>query len=150
MARHTELDVNLATFGGSALLGEGEIPQGRDLDPAAHIAAGRALASLREQGVLIVGSGMSFHNMRLRDGSVQAAADAFDDALTAAVTDADPASRYSRLADWESLPHARLAHPREEHLLPLMVAAGAGGGDKGEQIFRDRVIGWTVSAYRFG
>ncbi|HEY9552266.1 DODA-type extradiol aromatic ring-opening family dioxygenase [Allosphingosinicella sp.] len=122
----------------------------RDLDPAAHIAAGRALAPLRDAGVLIVGSGMSFHNMRLRDGSVAGAADAFDEALTAAVTDPDPVARDARLAAWESLPHARLAHPREEHLLPLMVAAGAGGTDKGSHVFRDHVIGWTVSGYRFG
>jgi len=122
----------------------------RDLDPAAHIAAGRALAPLRDEGVLIVGSGMSFHNMRLRDGSVQEAADAFDAALTAAVTDPDPAARDASLAAWERLPHARLAHPREEHLLPLMVAAGAASDDPGTHIFRDRVIGWTVSGYRFG
>lgn len=122
----------------------------RDLDPAAHIAAGRALAPLRDEAVLIVGSGMSFHNMRRRDGSVQQAADRFDEALTAAVTDPDPAGRGARLAAWESLPHARIAHPREEHLMPLMVAAGAGAGDPGSHIFRDRVIGWTVSGYRFG
>lgn len=121
-------------------------------DAAAHIAAGRALAPLREEGVLIVGSGMSFHNMRMRDGSGQAAADAFDAALTAAVTDPDPARRSALLADWERLPCARIAHPprQEDHLLPLMVAAGAGAGDPGTHIFRDRVIGWTVSAYRFG
>lgn len=121
-----------------------------DLDPAAHIAAGRALAPLRDEGVLIVGSGMSFHNMRMRDGSAQQAADVFDEALTAAATDPDPAARDARLTAWETLPHARFAHPREEHLLPLMVAAGAGAEDAGRHIFRDRVIGWTVSAYRFG
>lgn len=120
-----------------------------DLDPAAHIAAGRALAPLRDEGVLIVGSGMSFHNMRLRDGSVQAAADIFDQALTGAV-EAPPTERDRRLAAWPELPHARLAHPREEHLIPLMVAAGAGADDRGRHIFRDRVIGWTVSAFRFG
>ena len=122
----------------------------RDLDPAGHIAAGQALAPLRDEGVLIVASGMSFHNMRLRDGSVQQAADSFDEALTSAVTEPDAEVRNARLADWEALPHARLAHPREEHLLPLMVAAGAGADDAGVHIFRDRVIGWTVSGYRFG
>jgi 4,5-DOPA dioxygenase extradiol len=122
----------------------------RDLDPAAHIAVGRALAPLRNEGVLIVGSGMSFHNMRLRDGSAQAVAEIFDTALTAAVTDPDPAERDARLTAWSELPHAKIAHPREEHLIPLMVAAGAGGEDRGQHIFQDRVIGWTVSGYRFG
>ena len=121
-----------------------------DLDPAAHIAAGHALAPLRDEGVLVVGSGMSFHNMRARDGSAQARADLFDTALTAAVTDPDPARRHARLAAWAELPEARYAHPREEHLLPLMVAAGAGGGDAAHHDFRDHVIGWTVSAFRFG
>ena len=95
---------------------------------------------------------MSFHNMRLRDGSAQAAADEFDSALTDAVTDPDPARRSERLAGWEALPYARTAHPprEEDHLLPLMVAAGAGGDDPGRQVFSDRVIGWTVSAFRFG
>jgi 4,5-DOPA dioxygenase extradiol len=121
-------------------------------DPQAHIAAGRALAPLRDEGVLIVGSGMSFHNMRLMGGGAEAASDAFDAALTEAATDPDPARRDARLAAWETLPYARIAHPprREEHLLPLMVAAGAGGDDPGRHVFRDRVIGWTVSGYRFG
>ncbi|MDP9414375.1 MAG: dioxygenase [Pseudomonadota bacterium] len=128
-------------------------PRGAEAyDAGAHIAAGRALASLRDEGVLILGSGMSFHNMRLRDGSAQQAADRFDQALTELVTDPDPDRRDAGLAHWESLPEARVAHPpgQEDHLLPLMVIAGAAGTDKGEHIFRDRVIGWTVSAYRFG
>ena len=127
-------------------------PNGRGYDPAAHVAAGRGLAPLRDEGVLIVGSGMSFHNMRMRGGEAQAAADAFDAALTEAVTDADPERRNAMLEQWEALPHARTAHPprQEDHLLPLMVAAGAAGDDVGRHIFRDRVIGWTVSAFRFG
>jgi aromatic ring-opening dioxygenase catalytic subunit (LigB family) len=122
----------------------------RDLDPAAHIAAGRALAPLRDEGVLIVGSGMSFHNMRVRNGDATAPADAFDAALTEAVTDPDPERRADRLAQWRALPHARFAHPREEHLIPLMVAAGAGADDAAERVFTDHVIGWKVSGYRFG
>jgi aromatic ring-opening dioxygenase catalytic subunit (LigB family) len=125
---------------------------GADYDAQAHIEAGRALASLRDAGVLIIGSGMSFHNMRLRDGSAQTHADAFDAALTDLITDPDPERRNARLARWSDLPSARIAHPlrQQEHLLPLMVAAGAGGGDAGQHIFRDEVIGWTVSGYRFG
>jgi len=122
----------------------------KDLDPGRHIRAGQALAALRDEGVLIVGSGMSFHNMRSLGQDVTAQADRFDDALTAAVTDPDPVQRRARVADWAALPQARFAHPREEHLLPLMVALGAGGDDPAAHDFKDHVIGWTVSAYRFG
>jgi 4,5-DOPA dioxygenase extradiol len=121
-----------------------------DLDPAAHIAMGRALAPLRDEGVLIVGSGMSFHNLRARGPEVTPYADAWDAALSEAVTDADPAKRAARVSDWRSLSYAEFAHPREEHLLPLMVALGAGGESKAALDFRDHVLGWTVSAYRFG
>ena len=122
----------------------------KDLDPVAHIRVGQALASLRDEGVLIVGSGMSFHNMRTLGHDVTAQADIFDDALSAAVTDPDPAQRRQRVADWAALPEARFAHPRAEHLLPLMVALGAGGDDPARHDLRDHVVGWTVSAYRFG
>lgn len=122
----------------------------RDLDPAAHLAMGRALAPLRDEGVLIVGSGMSFHNMRAFGPQVTPVADAWDAALTEAVTDPDPERRAARLTAWETLPYARHAHPREEHLLPLMVAAGAGGADAARCDFTGHVLGWTVSGYRFG
>ena len=121
-----------------------------DLDPAAHIKAGQALAQLRDEGVLIVGSGMSFHNMRSLGADVTAQADQFDDALSAAVTHPDPAERRARVARWAELPLARFAHPREEHLLPLMVALGAGGDDPARHDLRDHVLGWTVSGFRFG
>lgn len=126
--------------------------RGGDFDAALHIRAGQALAPLREEGVLIVGSGMSFHNMRLRDGSALAQAEAFDAALAEAVRDPDPGRRDAALASWAQLPMARVAHPPggEEHLIPLMVAAGAAGEDRGVPVFRDKVIGWTVSAFRFG
>ncbi len=138
-----------------AALPEADIPVAQlslrhDLDPADHIRAGQALAPLRDEGVLIVGSGMSFHNMRTIGQDVHVPADAFDGALSAAVTDPDPARRRARVADWASLPQARFAHPREEHLLPLMVALGAGADDIAAHDFQDHVIGWTVSAFRFG
>ncbi len=120
------------------------------LDPAAHLALGRALAPLRDQGVLIVGSGMSYHNMR---GFMQpqslAASKAFDAWL--AETVAKPADeRASRLQRWAEAPAARASHPREEHLLPLMVCAGAAGDDAGKVDFRDIVMGVQVAAHRFG
>ncbi|OYW85061.1 MAG: dioxygenase [Sphingobium sp. 32-64-5] len=125
---------------------------GEDFDAAAHIRAGEALAPLRDEGVLIIGSGMSFHNLRLRDGSVAAHAEEFDDALSATVCDPDATRRNAGLERWAELPQARTAHPPrgEEHLIPLMVAAGAAQDDPGQHAFRDQVIGWTVSAYRFG
>jgi aromatic ring-opening dioxygenase catalytic subunit (LigB family) len=119
------------------------------LDASAHLAAGRALAPLRDEGVLIVGSGMSFHNMRAYgDSSFGPVSDAFDAWLTAAV-EAEPAARDARLASWDEAPNARLSHPprAEEHLLPLMVAAGAAG--EGHRIFSDRVMETTISAFRF-
>lgn len=122
----------------------------KDLDPAAHIAIGRALAPLREEGVLIVGSGMSFHNLRARGPQVTPVADEWDAALSDAVTDPDPASRADRVARWEELPHARFAHPEAEHLLPLMVALGAGGDDLAVRDYGDHVLGWAISGYRFG
>ncbi len=122
------------------------------LDPALHLAAGRALQALRQEGVLIIGSGMSYHNMRgygdPRSGPIS---DEFDAWLTAAVQAAPP-ERQQSLIDWAQAPSARLSHPprAEEHLLPLMVVAGAAGQDPGEKVFSDRVMETTLSAFRFG
>jgi aromatic ring-opening dioxygenase catalytic subunit (LigB family) len=123
-----------------------------DLDPAAHLQAGRALAPLRDEGVLIVGSGMSFHNMRgYGDPRFAPVSDTFDAWLTEACT-APPAERTAALTAWEQAPQARLCHPprAEEHLLPLMVAAGAADLDPGRKVFSDRVMETTLSAFRFG
>lgn len=122
----------------------------RELDPAQHLAAGRALAALRDEGVLIVGSGMSYHNLpRFMRGNGGEAARKFDQWLTQAAT-AAPEKRDEMLAHWSDAPAARDAHPREEHLLPLMVAAGAAGRDAGTKVLADTVMGCAISAYRFG
>jgi aromatic ring-opening dioxygenase catalytic subunit (LigB family) len=119
------------------------------LDPALHLAAGRALAPLRDKGVLIVGSGMSFHNLRAYfRPETRERAQAFDDWLTRAV-ESPAADREAFLADWRNAPFAAYAHPREEHLIPLMVAAGAGGSAPGKRIFNDEPMGASISAYRF-
>ncbi|HZH06951.1 MAG TPA: class III extradiol ring-cleavage dioxygenase [Lautropia sp.] len=122
----------------------------RSLDPALHLAAGRALATLREEGVLIVGSGMSFHNMRGFGGGFEAASERFDEWLSQVVTDPDPQRRDTALTHWQQAPDARTCHPREEHLMPLMVVAGAAAGDPGRTIFKGRIPNVTVSAFRFG
>jgi aromatic ring-opening dioxygenase catalytic subunit (LigB family) len=122
----------------------------RNLDPARHLAIGRALAPLRDEGVLIVGSGMSFHNLRaLRDPRARPASQTFDDWLAAAAT-AAPADRDRALEAWAQAPAARAAHPREEHLLPLMVVAGAAGDDRGELAYRGTFMGTIISGYHFG
>jgi aromatic ring-opening dioxygenase catalytic subunit (LigB family) len=120
------------------------------LDPALHLAIGRALAPLRDEGVLIVGSGSSYHNLRaFFDGRSREAAE-FDDWLNDTVQQADPAVRSTRLTHWTQAPSARACHPREEHLLPLMVAAGAAGSDAGRQTFHDVIGGKACSCFSFG
>ena len=123
-----------------------------DLAPLAHIEAGRALQVLRDEGVLIVGSGMSFHNMRgYGDPRFAPISDEFDHWLSAAV-ELPPGERDRTLQRWEDAPAARLCHPpkAEEHLIPLLVAAGAAGDSIGRKVFSDRVMHTTLSAYRFG
>jgi aromatic ring-opening dioxygenase catalytic subunit (LigB family) len=120
------------------------------LDPAAHMELGRALAPLRRQGVLIVGSGMSYHNLREFGLEHNQDSDRFDAWLTDAACTPDPEQRTAKLAQWRNAPGARKAHPREEHLIPLMVAAGAAGEDAGLKIFHDRIMGAAISAFGFG
>ncbi len=123
----------------------------RDLDPQAHLEAGRALAGLRREGVLIVGSGMSFHNMRgYGDPRFGPLSDTFDQWLGDSVA-AAPAERWERLLHWDAAPAARLCHPpqAEEHLLPLMVVAGAAAEGRGRRVFSDRVLETTLSAFHF-
>jgi len=125
-----------------------EMSVDRNLDPALHLAAGRALTPLRDEGVLIVGSGMSFHNMRAYgDGRATAPSHAFDQWLTESTALAG-AARAERLVQWADAPSGRFSHPREEHLLPLMVAAGAADGP-GEQVYSEQVLETAISGFRF-
>jgi len=121
-------------------------------DPATHLALGRALAPLRDEGVLIVGSGLSYHNLRAFGPQAAQPSAHFDAWLRHALLDLSPEARKAALLDWASAPAARLAHPREDHLIPLMVAAGAGGDDRAVCIYwqADLRGGVTASAYRFG
>jgi aromatic ring-opening dioxygenase catalytic subunit (LigB family) len=119
------------------------------LDPALHLAAGRALASLRDEGVLIIGSGMSFHNLgAYLEPQTASRARAFNDWLTRAV-ESSASERDGLLTNWRNAPFAAFSHPRQEHLIPLFVAVGAGGDAPGKCIFTDEPMGATISAYRF-
>lgn len=122
-----------------------------DFDPTAHIAAGRALAPLRDEGVLIVGSGSSYHNLRAFGTQAQDSSERFDDWLQE-VMQLNGAERSAALARWEDAPAARLAHPQEEHLIPLMVAVGAAEHDAATVIYRENTFfgGVTASSFRFG
>lgn len=124
----------------------------QDLDPLVHLQAGRALAALRDENVLIIGSGMSFHNMRgYGDRRFSAISDEFDHWLTSAVQCPAP-ERERLLRDWAQAPQARLCHPcgGEEHLTPLFTVAGAGDEAPGRCIYSERVMQTRLSAYRFG
>jgi len=123
------------------------------LDAKAHIDYGRALAPLRDEGVLIIGSGMSYHNMRgYGDPCSTPISAEFDRWLTETI-ELPAAERNERLAHWdtESGRAGRLSHPprAEEHLLPLHVAAGAAGDGVGRKVFSDQVLQTTISAFRF-
>ena len=119
----------------------------RGLEPRAHLAMGEALAPLRDEGVLILGSGMSYHNMnRIMNGSDDSAA--FDSWLDQALA-GNRARRTEQLANWSTAPSGRAAHPREEHLLPLMVAAGAGSDRPARKTWQGEVGTSRVSAWAF-
>ncbi|KAG2437473.1 hypothetical protein HXX76_006123 [Chlamydomonas incerta] len=128
----------------------------RSMDPGAHLAIGRALAPLRDEGVLIVGSGMAFHNMGVLMGGMRGGggrykpSEAFDSWLTAACTEAVGAKRAELLSGWAKAPGGRESHPREEHLIPLLVAAGAAGEEPGRADYSDWIMGTKVSGFVFG
>jgi len=122
------------------------------LDPATHLGMGRALSSLRDEGVLIVGSGLSYHNLReFFSPRAWGPSKEFDAWLNGALLGGSSADRSKLLTAWKSAPSARAAHPREEHLLPLMVAVGAAGDDIVELTYheKDFLGGITVSSYCF-
>lgn len=123
-------------------------------DPEAHLQLGRALAPLRDEGVLIVGSGSSYHNLRRffgprvrREDSMQ-----FDSWLRETLVDSAPAQRSGRLVEWERAPAAREAHPREDHLMPLHVAVGAAEKEAGQIAYsqHDFLGTLALSSFRFG
>lgn len=125
------------------------------LDAALHVRIGNALAALKSENLLLLGSGFSFHNMQAllskRDDSVDPRNRAFEDWLTQTCTDpqlAEP-QRAARLVEWQSAPEARYCHPREEHLLPLQVCYGIGQGPA-RQLFREPVARFMTSAFEWG
>jgi aromatic ring-opening dioxygenase catalytic subunit (LigB family) len=123
-----------------------------DLDPQAHIDAGRALAPLRDEGVLIIGSGLSYHNLRAFGPGGRIASHQFDGWLRHALLDLPDQERREALLHWHEAPYARQAHPREEHLLPLMVAYGAAQDEAVACVYHEEEFfgNLAVSSFRFG
>jgi 4,5-DOPA dioxygenase extradiol len=125
------------------------------LGPEHHIRVGRALAPLRREGVLLLATGSATHNLSMLahgGGPPPVWAKEFDEWLFRKLTE----GKLDELLNYRSLaPHARLAHPTDEHLLPLFAALGAGSDGEGFRGARALHRGWTVgslsmAAYDFG
>ena len=124
------------------------------LDAAEHVAVGKALAGLKNENLLILGSGFSFHNMQAlmskRDDSIDPRNREFEQWLAQTLSDPelDEAERERRIVTWEFAPHARYCHPREEHLLPLQVCYGTAQA-AAKTVFQETVSGFIASAYQW-
>jgi 4,5-DOPA dioxygenase extradiol len=125
------------------------------LGPAHHVAVGRALASLKDENLLVIGSGSATHNLEefyygahAPDQPALKWVSEFSGWMHDRVTSGsvDELVRYRALA-----PYAVMNHPTEEHLLPLFIAVGAGGGAVGTRIhssYRNGVL--SMDTYAFG
>ncbi len=122
------------------------------MNPEEHLALGRALAPLRDEGVLIVGSGLSYHNLRRLGPAGTEPSEAFDAWLQNALVASSPAERTALVTNWTSAPAARVSHPHEDHLIPLMVALGAAETEAGVCVYHETgaMGGVTASSFRFG
>ncbi|CAF4912022.1 unnamed protein product [Rotaria sp. Silwood1] len=117
----------------------------KSLSPAQHLAIGKALAPLRKEQILIIGSGSSVHGFQ----TTEIQANTFMNELTKALTQYDEHDREKVLLNWDKvLPYARLNHPREEHLIPLHVIVGAAGSDRGQLLNPNVTI--AQASFKFG
>lgn len=117
--------------------------------PGMHYAIGQALKPLRDEGVLIIGSGSATHNLRARPTPEPAAwASAFTDWLDATLSQGDDAS----LLDWQrAAPYADINHPSAEHFDPIFVARGAAAGEGARRLHHSWEFGsLSMNAYAFG
>lgn len=125
-----------------------------NLDAKAHVTLGNALRKLREDNIMLLGSGFSTHNLSLLRTGINAEArarnDAFQDWLLDTCTHPalDQSERERRICEWQNAPFARFCHPREEHLLPLMVCLGA-GTQPARCVFDDAMLGMRAVALQW-
>jgi len=121
----------------------------KGLDPKTHLQIGNALAVLKNENILVIGSGMSFHNMRAFASSTLDEENlAFEQWLINTCTDSEltEAEREQHLINWSDAPSARYCHPREEHLIPLHVCYGM-AQSAAKLVFDGKVMGKKTSAY---
>jgi aromatic ring-opening dioxygenase catalytic subunit (LigB family) len=127
----------------------------KGLNPAEHIRLGECLAPLRAQNIMIIGSGMSFHNLQAvfagEQPQYRAASDQFDSWLVSTLGDSGlpRAEQEKALANWQAAPYARFCHPREEHLLPLHVCFGAAkdSAKPAAVLFNEVLMGHKVAGF---
>jgi 4,5-DOPA dioxygenase extradiol len=124
-----------------------------------HLKLGHALSSLRDQNIMIIGGGMTVHNLRASMpflgtdicNNVYPFTQDFNDATVKAVTTNMTAKREEDIHGLYKREDLRLAHPSLEHLMPLAVCCGAAGDDVGECLFKAveyGALGWAN--FRFG
>jgi aromatic ring-opening dioxygenase catalytic subunit (LigB family) len=128
-----------------------QVSMRKHYSPEEHLELGRALAPLRDEGVLIVGSGLSYHNLSAFGPGAREPSEAFDHWLSDAL-DLPPFERTAEVLGWELAPHARECHAREDHLIPLFAALGAAEGEPARRTYHEEMIfgGVTASSWRFG
>ncbi|HTR00346.1 MAG TPA: class III extradiol ring-cleavage dioxygenase [Candidatus Acidoferrum sp.] len=125
----------------------------KGLNPQAHVQLGQALHELRNDNVVIIGSGMSFHNLQAvwagPKPDLRAASDQFHQWLLFTVTSKAllPQQRLNALSHWVQAPYAQFCHPRAEHLLPLHVCAGIAGGSAAEVVFDQELMNHKVAGF---
>jgi 4,5-DOPA dioxygenase extradiol len=119
-------------------------------DGAHHVALGRALAPLREEGVLIVGSGGATHNLRAFFGPARDDTPQWVKDFNEWIFERAEAGDEQAIAQWERGPMSLQNHPTPEHFQPFAFAYGAGGpGAKGRRLNHDYVGPLSMDAYAF-
>ncbi len=123
----------------------------KSLNPEDHIEIGNALSVLKNQNILIIGSGLSFHNMNAFFQSttdVDEKNEEFEYWLINTCTNIDlpEIEREQKLKQWTNAPYAKYCHPREEHLLPLHMCYGI-CSSPAKLVFNGKVLGKKVSAF---
>ena len=125
-----------------------------NLDPETHIKIGKALSKLRQDNVLIIGSGFSFHNLKAFFSQTRNEPDSGNEAFEHWIVDTCTNEKISaderemRLIGWSQAPCARYCQPRGEHLLPLHVCYGL-SNTPARLVFNDKILGKKISGFQW-